>query len=175
MKTEAELIATKKWRQKNKDSDTYKEKNRARAKAHYHANKDKKKAYSKAYYKANKEEICAKQKIYNEANKEGIAATGKKWRLANKESVNARAKAHRESKKLPHTIVYCIPNYNGKGDNYAGVTDNPYMRMCKHKSVGRVNTDKWYVLEEIKCRKEALIIEARYHSEGYHGAKGNSN
>ena len=54
---------------------------------------------------------------------------------------------------------------------YAGVTDNPYYRMQKHKTDGN-NTDEWFVLQVCETRKEALIIEAEYHNKGYAGKKG---
>ena len=124
---------------------------------------------AKVYNESNKENIAKRGKAYNEANNESILSKKKTYREANKETLAEKNKVYNESKKLPYNIVYCIPDYNGNGDNYAGVTNQPEIRMRGHKSDGRINTDKWYELERIVDRAEAEAKEKEYHSLGYHG------
>ena len=70
------------------------------------------------------------------------------------------------SVKLPHHIVYLLPEHN-----YVGVTDNPYFRMNWHKNISNRNTDNWTELAKFNTREEALKCEAEYHAQGYEGAK----
>ena len=173
------------------------EEKKAKKRAYYQANKDK----AKARYEANREAILINQKAYCEANKETIAISKKAYSKANKESIaiyqkahyqanreslliNQRAyneankderKAYKESKRLHHHIVYCLPNYKKHGYiKYAGVTNIPYNRMIQHKSEGK-NTDEWFVLHECDTREEAEKIEAEYHEKGYAGKRGYKN
>ena len=146
-----------------------------------------KKAYKKAYREANKEKIAArmkayraknkeKKKAYNAANKEEIKAYNKEYSAAhyqnNKESRIKSAKAYYESKKPPFNIVYCIPDYDGKGGHYAGVTNSVYSRMSQHKHYGKLNTENWFILDVVIDRDEALMSEARFHTQGYDGKSG---
>ena len=132
------------------------EANRAYMKAYYQKNKDK----AKARYEANKEDILAKRPIYRKNTKEKRAT---------------QAKVYSESKKLSYNIVYCIPNYNGKGDNYCGVTNQPEARMRVHNTLGVLNTSEWYELGICNDRKEARDLEDAFHKLGYHGAYGYKN
>ena len=114
-----------------------------------------KKEYQRAYYLANKAKIDANSREHYKANKDSLI-----------EKQLARHRSH----NLECTIVYCIPDYNGKGDDYVGITKNLNNRLAKHKSLGKLNTDKWYILDLDFNRAEARAIEKTYHLEGYHGA-----
>ena len=111
----------------------------------------KKKEYYNSYYQANK----VKAKEHYEANKEELI-----------EKQLARHRSH----NLKCTIVYCIPNYDGLGNDYVGITKNLNNRIAKHKSLGKLNTDKWYILDLDFDRADARAIEKTYHLDGYHGA-----
>ena len=137
--------------------------------------KAKKRASDKAYSEANKEKINLQKKAYYKANKESIAIKRKSHYEVNKEAISIQKKTYKETKRLPHHIVYCLPKYNKHGYiKYAGVTDNPTNRMHSHKSNGN-NVDEWFVLHACKNRKEAEEVEAEYHEKGYAGKKGFQN
>ena len=138
--------------------------------------KAKLKAYSKAWRESNREALKIKRKTYRKANKEAIATREKTYHKAyyesNKEALIIKSKAYYESKRLPHHIVYCLPNYNNHGYvKYVGVTDNPNYRMQLHNYRGN-NTDDWFVLQACETRQEAEEVEAEYHEKGYAGKKG---
>jgi hypothetical protein len=76
-----------------------KEREKARIKAYYEANKEKRNVCLKAYYKANKENLKARSKIHYEANKDKIKAKQKTYYEDNKENINARQKAYRVANK----------------------------------------------------------------------------
>jgi len=133
------------------------------------------KAYGKTRYQSNKEERKAKQRAYNQKNRDTINAKQRAKYQKNKEEAQARGIATYESNKLPYNIVYCIPDYNGKGNNYAGITDNPTNRMAQHKYKGVLNTSEWYELGKVVDRKEAEALEDAFHKLGYHGARGCNN
>ena len=160
--TEEEKIAKKKayqkaWKENNK------EKVKASRKAWNEANPDK--------IKANNDAFKPKRAAYNKANKKKIAATDKAWAKKNEEHLKTYNREHLQKKKLPFNIVYCIPDYDGKGGNYAGVTNNPHRRMLAHKNdTGKLNTENWFILDVVIDRGEALISESRFHVQGYHGA-----
>lgn len=135
-------------------------------------NKEKARAYDKARYEANKEQIQANNKASYEKNKDAINARQRIKYQKNKEQEQARGVANYKSNKLPYNIVYCIPDYDGLGNNYAGVTDNPLNRMAQHRYKGVLNTSEWYELGKCDCRREALALEDAFHKLGYHGAKG---
>tara|TARA_R110000796_G_scaffold82986_1_gene181935 strand:+ start:290 stop:655 length:366 start_codon:yes stop_codon:yes gene_type:complete len=116
-----------------------------------------------------------RQKKYNLKNRDAINAKQRAKYQKNKEEAQARGIATYESNKLPYNIVYCIPDYNGKGDNYAGVTDNPLNRMAQHKYKGVLNTSEWYELGKVIDRREARALEDAFHKLGYHGARGCNN
>lgn len=145
--------------------------------------RERKLAYQQRWKEANKEKVKAYKKAWNEANREKNAKTTKDWKINNKNKQDAyllktredrlaKMKASREEKKTPFNIVYCIPNYNGLGDNYAGVTNQPEKRMKAHNLKGRLNTENWFILDVVVDRGEALMSESRFHAQGYHGAGG---
>ena len=78
-------------------------------------------------------------------------------------------------------VVYVIRNYDGKGNDYVGCTQNFPLRMAKHKygdkAMGvlpKLNTENAEVLHECSDdREKALKIEASYHDRGYHGGSVN--
>lgn len=95
----------------------------------------------------------------------------KRYRVKNREKLNAEKIAYRKSVTLPYNIIYCIPNYDGKGNDYVGITNQPMIRMHSHKSLGKLNTGEYIELDRVDTRAEALILEAEYHDKGYHGAQ----
>ena len=138
------------------------EKVKAKNEAYRLSNKDKTKIYSKTYREVNRDKIVANRDRQKEYNRNSY--------LRNKEGVRVKNKANHESNKLPYNIVYCIPNYNGKGDNYAGVTNQPKSRMANHKTQGKLNVSNWYELGRCDCREEAEALEDAFHKLGYHGS-----
>ena len=149
----------KAWRAKNAD------KVKADRKKYNDNNRDK----IKAYNDANK----PKRAAYKKANKKRIAAREKVWQEANKDRLREYKKQYQDSSKTPFNIVYCIPDYDGKGGNYAGVTNNPHRRMLAHKNdTGKLNTENWFILDVVIDRGEALISESRFHVQGYDGDRG---
>ena len=113
--------------------------------------------YMRAYAKANKEKLkCYKEKYY-EANKERISISGKK---------------EREAKKLRFYVVYALPNFNNTDEVYCGFTNSTHNRIKNHKSSGK-NVEGWFILDTVKTKEEALLIERRYHDNGYEGINNN--
>jgi len=80
-----------------------------------------------------------------------------------------RKARYHESKKLDYILVYIIKDYDGNGNNYCGITRNPFYRMKSHSFRGKLNTDKYEIVAKVETRVEALKIEASYHDRGYHG------
>jgi len=81
---------------------------------------------------------------------------------AGRKKVYTDKKAWADSKKLDYRIVYLLIN------GYVGSTNNPYMRMAKHKSVGNPHAN-YKVLFASYNEKEALRVEREYHKDGYLG------
>lgn len=131
--------------------------------------KERKRLYDKAYREANKERIKEKKRLYQIKTKDKKRAYDKKYNKENKDKRRLYNKVNKEANKLPYNVVYCIPNYNGNGDNYCGVTNQPVLRMRGHKSVGKLNTSEWYELGRVEDRKEAETLESSFHKLGYHG------
>ena len=184
MKTEAQKKAQKRYVAKNKEriteynkkwSQENKEKKAATKKAWELDNKDKVAEHKRRYRAKNKEKISEYKKSYDKtyraANKDALREYNSNYYEVNKETIDKNNKAYSDSKKLSYNLVYCIPNYDGLGSNYAGVTNQPDARMRNHKKDGKLNTDKWYELEGIVDRAEAEAKEKEYHKLGYHGAK----
>lgn len=134
-------------------------------------NKSKVAKHNKTYKENNKEAISETNRVWRENNKEHKSNVGKAYYKANKESMDDKNKAIYESKKLPYNIIYCIPDYDNKGNDYAGVTNNPSYRMRNHKSQGKLNTADFFILDVVVDRVEAEASESRFHAQGYHGAK----
>lgn len=112
-------------------------------------------------------------KAYRQKNKDKIEAYKKDWHEDNRERRLAKMKDSYKNRTLPYTVVYCIPNYDGLGNNYAGITNNVYQRMANHKNLGKKNIDDWFVLDIKTSRSEALISEKHFHSKGYKGMNNN--
>ena len=74
-------------------------------------------------------------------------------------------------------VVYVIRNYDGKGNDYIGQTNNFPARMRQHKNGDKakgippkLNTENAEILHYCgDDREKALKIEASYHDKGYHG------
>ena len=115
-----------------------------------------KKEYQREYYLANKSKIVDRAKTRYEANREAI--------------IDKQLARHR-SHNLHCTIVYVIPNYDGLGNDYVGITKNLNNRLAKHKSLGKLNTDKWDILEVEFDRAKARELERDFHLNGYHGGR----
>lgn len=115
-----------------------------------------KKEYDRAYYRANKEIIDARAKKRYQANRE---------ELIEKQLIRHRAQ------NLHCTIVYVIPNYDGLGNDYVGITKNLNNRLAKHRSLGKLNVDKWDILDVEYDRAKARELEREFHLNGYHGGR----
>lgn len=111
------------------------------------------------------------QRAYYEANKSKIADRATKRYEANREAIIDKQLARHRSHNLHCTIVYVIPNYDGEGNDYVGITKNLNNRLAKHKSLGKLNTDNWDILEIEFDRAKARELEKQYHSQGYAGAR----
>lgn len=166
-----------------------KEKQRLYNKAYHEANKERLNRESREYYQANKEVLKKKSKEYVLINKEKTDKYQREYRGANKEKTKEYNKAYmsdnrerllvqrkeaRDSKIMPYNIIYCIPNYDGKGGNYCGVTKRPDTRMSEHRSCGKQNVNDWFILDIIIDRAEALTRESEFHKLGYHGGVGDT-
>ena len=66
---------------------------------------------------------------------------------------------------LDYRVVYKLSN------NYVGSTNNLYLRMAKHKSVGNP-VDNYEVLFASYDKAEANKVERHYHSIGFNGRSG---
>jgi len=75
----------------------WREKDSAKKKAYYEANKEKVNAKQKAYYEANKEKVNANNKAWRDSNREKVKAKKKAWRDANREKVNASQRGRRNA------------------------------------------------------------------------------
>ena len=114
----------------------------------------------KQWYQANKERLIQKAKQYYIDNKDKCLERVKQ-RGNDKEYIRQWMKSH----QLNYHVVYLLPDHN-----YVGVTNNPYVRMSVHKCEENRTTDNWVELARYIDRQEALVHEARLHSEGYEGA-----
>ena len=118
--------------------------------------KEKRKEYQSSYYRANKVRLKAEAKVRYQNNRE--------------EMIAKQLDRHR-AQNLHCTIVYVIPNYDGLGNDYVGITRNLNNRLASHRSLGKLNVDKWDVLEVEYCRVKARELEKTYHSQGYAGGR----
>ena len=118
--------------------------------------KQSRKEYQSSYYKANKVRLKAEAQIRYQNNRE--------------EAIEKQLEYHR-SHNLHCTIVYVIPNYDGLGNDYVGITKNLNNRLAKHRSLGKLNVDKWDILDVEYDRAEARELERKFHTEGYHGGR----
>mgnify|MGYP003650721461 CR=1 FL=1 len=118
--------------------------------------KQSRKAYQSDYYKANKVRLKAQAQERYQNNRE--------------EMIAKQLDRHRRQ-NLPCTIVYVIPNYDGLGNDYVGITKNLNNRLAKHKHLGKLNVDKWDILDIEYDRAKARELEKRFHTKGYHGGR----
>mgnify|MGYP003650568625 FL=1 len=80
-----------------------------------------------------------------------------------------RILTHRAKNRLDHYVIYCLPNYDGLGSNYVGLTKNLYQRLAWHKTKGKLNTQNCIKLDTAATKREGLDIEREYHDKGYDG------
>ena len=114
--------------------------------------------------------MSARVKLTEEQLRINRAKTQRAYYKKNKKAAKAYNKSRYQEQKTPIVVVYQIEDYDGKGNNYCGITQNLYNRMCKHKSLGKMNVDDWSVLSIAMTREEARELERGYHQSGYHGA-----
>ena len=96
--------------------------------------------------------------------KEKESAYQKNWRANNKEKVVANNKASRESQKDGLYTVYYL-----KEEHYAGMTNNLYNRLAKHKSKYNRYVEDVEIVGKYETKAEATIVEAALHAMGYLG------
>jgi len=72
-------------------------------------------------------------------------------------------------------FVYVIRNYDNLNNDYCGATRHLYDRMHNHRSLGKLNTESYKVLEKFSTKSEALGFELLMHKAGYHGNKTITN
>ena len=143
--------------------------------------KAQKKIYQAKWWEENKEAQKIKQANWYQDNKEEVKRQGKEWSEANPEKVKAKNdkfkennpgyfKEHSHKHDLGYWIVYIIHDYNGRGDEYCGMTQNIHARMNKHKSLGKLNTDAYTIVKKCDTLEDALEIESAVHNFGYHGS-----
>jgi len=105
------------------------------------------------------------KKRFQEANPDYYKERNKEWNEANP----GYSKAMSHKYDLGYWVVYVIRNFNGLKNDYAGQSQNIYMRMASHKSLGKLNTETHEILEKFDCKYEALGFELTMHLNGYHG------
>lgn len=114
-------------------------------------------------------------KLTEEQRKANTKKRRRAYYIANKEHERKSQNEYKKSLNHSVTLVYVIPNYDGIGNNYCGVTNSLKRRRHNHKYNGKQNTDKIYVLDAYRDRAKALETEAKFHAEGYHGAYQRDN
>ena len=111
----------------------------------------------------------ANKKAWDIANKAHVKAYNKTRYQENTNYFKEYGKGYRADRKLQFYVVYTIPNYDGKGNSYCGITTQPDRRMANHKCDGKVNVDNYTIVDAQVEKADALTIEAEYHAQGYHG------
>ena len=99
-------------------------------------------------------------------NKEDQIAYSNKYYQANKEKKAAQYQANKDGLYT----VYLLPTHS-----YVGMTDNLPKRIAKHKSEHKREISNVQILGKYKTKREALDVEATYHSKGYLGRHPNYN
>ena len=105
-----------------------------------------------------------KAKWYQD-NKEHQLRQVKEWKKENPGYDKKWVSQH----DLGYWVVYLIHNFDGLNNIYCGQTQNIYSRMHKHKSDGRLNSDKYELIKQCETLEDALEFEAYMHEQGYHG------
>ena len=115
---------------------------------------------------------CKIEKDPKQFGKRSASADGLSYRCKECNKVRSKQQLIEDPNK---NIGYYNSNKDGyfyiyvlEGLNYVGKTNNLYMRMCRHKSDGRL-FDRYTILDRAKSEEEALKIEAQYHAVGYFG------
>tara|TARA_R110000796_G_scaffold74050_1_gene166246 strand:+ start:428 stop:829 length:402 start_codon:yes stop_codon:yes gene_type:complete len=115
-----------------------------------------KRVYNKKYYEANRDKIVARAKAHYQNNREALIE---------------RQLTYHRSHNLHCTIVYMIPNYDGLGNDYVGITRNLNNRLANHRYLGKLNVDKWDILDVEYDKDKARELERDFHTQGYHGGR----
>ena len=110
--------------------------------------REEKNAYAKAYYNANREAVKEKRAQYYKDNKEAF---------------QERARSFKSNAVEDFHTLYYLPEHH-----YAGVTNQPKLRMLNHRAAGKVTTG-WEVVATFKAKREALDAEYELHKIGYYG------
>jgi len=100
-------------------------------------------------------------------NPEYFKQYDKHYRLNNKESLKEYTKQWSLAKKDGYHSVYLLPKHN-----YVGITENLYIRMSHHRSLGR-DTTGYRILETFQDRELGLELEELLHDIGYEGRNEN--
>ena len=145
--------------------------------------KAKNKIYQKEWAKKNKAKIKIYHTEYHLKNKAKAKITSAKWYQNNKEDQKRQVREWKKNNPgyikewfsqhdLGYWVVYLIHNFDGLNNIYCGQTQNIYSRMKKHKSDGRLNSDKYELIKQCETLEDALDFEAYMHEQGYHGRQG---
>jgi hypothetical protein len=141
MRTEAQKIARKAYREANKEKLAAQQKIR-----------------SQRYYKLNKEKVATESKKWVDNNPEASKAHKKKWKDKNPEYDKNYISKYKNGK---YTMYY-LPYHH-----YIGVTNCIYLRMKCHKSEFDRYIDDVEIVAEFDTKAEALHYERLMHSIGY--------
>ena len=96
--------------------------------------------------------------------KERVLDRSKKNYKINKDRYIQNSNRWLHEKKDGFYYVYLLPDYN-----YVGYTCNLYRRLNEHKHIMKRNTENYQVLAKCASESDALVIEAKYHADGYAG------
>lgn len=116
--------------------------------------------------------MSVKVKLTEKQKKANKAEYDRAYYIKNKAKLAVYHKNRYQEQKFSNgiVVVYQIPNYDGKGNIYAGVTQNIINRKHKHKHLGKLNVDKTIIIAVCKTREKARFIEDLLHQLGCHGA-----
>ena len=76
-----------------------------------------------------------------------------------------RNKVRHSKRQDGYTYVYYIPEHH-----YVGITVDPYRRMARHRSEGKV-TEGYEILARFEREVDAHWFENKLHMRGYQGSK----
>ena len=105
-------------------------------------------AGKKSYAKNREKRLANQNKYYTESKIERLAYQGKYY----------------EARRLPYYIVYGLPM-----EMYCGITNQPEMRMSKHRSESN-DTEGYFIISIHKTKSEALEAENAQHQKGWLGS-----
>ena len=128
-----------------------------------------KKAIAKARYAANPTVYTTEQKARKKITQAKYYKDNPDYVRPCRAANPSYMRDYHNSLKLGYWVVYVIRNYNGLKDNYCGQTNSTYHRMKSHASLGKLNTEKFEVIEKFNCIEEAIEFESAMHNLGFHG------